>query len=229
MGDPGAFGFLDGNPTRLSGYMYNVFHKKTRWFTLSFSSENSLADEEYEYSYIDPMGNIRMIKTHGRQTRKWLADMREEYGLTSNAYRVRVLGEFANVGRDQLIEERWLAGVNQISDVRGEDMKSIRKHKRRMGIDPAWTGDDDTGVVIREGEKILHVESWHGFDTVESFARAKVLFDEWDCDYVHVDTVGVGAGVFDNFNHAMFHGRMGYPTVKVDCSASAPASVIPLS
>ena len=222
MGDPGAYGFMDGNPTRLSGYMYNVFHKKTRWYTLSFSSEDTLAEKEYSYNYIDALGNIREIRTHGRQTMKWVEDMRIDYGINSNAYRVRVLGEFANVGRDQVVDERFLEKVYSHGlPVLGKE-RIKRHYKRRMGIDPAWTGDDDTGVVIREGDEILHVESWHGFDIVESFQRAKMLFDEWDCDAVHIDTVGVGAGLYDMFCHANYRGKHGYPAVKVHCSESAP-------
>lgn len=222
MGDPGAYGFMDGNPTRLSGYMFNVFHKKTRWYTLSFSSEDTLAEKEYSYDYIDPLGNIRKITTRGRQTMKWVEDMRIDYGINSNAYRVRVLGEFANVGRDQIVEERFLENVYNHGVPRLGKEKLKRKNKRRMGIDPAWTGDDDTGVVIREGDEILHVEFWHGFDIVESFQRAKILFDEWDCDAVHIDTVGVGAGLYDLFCHTPYRGKTGYPAVKVHCSASAP-------
>jgi hypothetical protein len=222
MGDPGAFGFMDGNPTRLSGYMFNVFHKKTRWYTLSFSSEDSLAEKEYSYNYVDPLGNIRTIRTHGRQTMKWVQDMRTDYGINSNTYRVRVLGEFANMGRDQVVEDRYLERVYSHGlNITGKD-KLSRKYKRRMGIDPAYTGDDDTGVIIREGDEILYAESWHGFDIVESFQRAKMIFDEWDCDVVHVDTVGVGAGLFDLFRHTMRNGRLGYPAVRVMCSESAP-------
>lgn len=218
MGDPGAYGFMDGNPTKLSGYMYNIFHKPTFWYCMSFSSEDSLAEEEYSYYYVDPLGNIQKITTHGRQTRQWIKNMQTEYGLNSNAYRVRVLGEFSNLGKDQVIESRWTEHVfNQPGS------SQMRKYKRRMGIDPAWTGEDDTGVVIREGSEILHVESWHGFDTVESFQRAKLLFDEWDCDYVHVDTIGVGAGVYDNFKHAIHKGKVGYPVIRVHCSESSPS------
>ena len=222
MGDPGAYGFMDGNPTRLSGYMYNVFHKTTRWYTLSFSSEDTLAEKEYSYNYVDPLGNIRTIVTRGRQTQKWIDDMRKEYGLTSNAYRVRVLGEFANVGRDQVVEERYVDRVYSHGMSLVEKLKEKSHGIRRMGIDPAWTGDDDTGVVIREGDMILHSEAWHGFDLVESFQRARMLFDEWGCDYVHVDTVGVGAGLYDMFCHAPYKGKMGYPAIKVQCTERSP-------
>lgn len=221
MGDPGAFGFMDGNPTRLSGYMWRVFHEPTFWFTMSFSSEDSLSDEEYSYSYVDPLGEIRILHVRGRQTRDWILNMRKQYGLTSNVYRVRVLGEFSTLGKDLVIDERSLSRVTYSNEI------PQKKGVRRMGIDPAWTGDDDTAVVIREDTKILYVESWHGFDTVDSFNRAKRIFDEWDCDVVHVDTIGVGAGIYDNFLHSVWEKRgvLGYPAIKVHASETAPADL----
>lgn len=218
MGDPGNKGFMTGNPTKTSGYMYDIFHKPGFWYVLSFSSENSMADEDYRFTYVDPMGEIRILSTRGRQTRQWIENMRTTYGLNSNVYRVRVKGEFATVGADMLIEERWTESVFSASIERGKD----KKFKRRMGIDPAWTGDDDTGVVIREGADILHVESWHGFDLVESFERLKIIWDEWGVEAGHIDTVGVGAGLYDMFKHAPYRGQVGYPVVKVQCSEKAP-------
>lgn len=219
FGDPENAALMMGNPTQLSGYMYNVFHHPGFWFPMSFSSENTLTDTEYSYSYVDPMGEIRILTCHGRQTREWVNNMRQKYGLTSNVYRVRVMGEFANIGSDQMIEERWMEQVFS----RPMNHYETRTHKRRMGIDPAWTGEDDTGVVIREGDNILHVESWHGFDLVESFNRLKILWDEWKVEVGHIDTVGVGAGLYDMFRHAVWNNRIGYPVIKVHCSESAPA------
>lgn len=220
FGDPDNYALMMGNPTRLSGYMHNVFHHRSYWYTMSFSSEDTLSDTEYRYTYVDPMGDIRVMTCNGRQTRTWIQNMREKYGLLSNVYRVRVLGEFGSVNSDQLIEERWMKDVFQDS---GADCNGKRPDaKRRMGIDPAWTGDDDTGVVIREGDRVLHAESWHGFDLVESFNRLKVIWDEWDVDVAHIDTVGVGAGLYDMFRHSLYRGGVGYPVVGVMCSERAP-------
>lgn len=217
FGDPENYGLMMGNPTKLSGYMYNIFHQKSFWHTLSFSSEDTLTDTEYGYTYVDPMGEIKVIHVHGRQTREWIQNMREKYGLSSNVYRVRVRGEFANVGSDQLIEERWTTNIFQPGNSSQE-----KKYKRRMGIDPAWTGEDDTGVVIREGDNVLHAEFWHGFDLVESFNRLKILWDEWKVEVGHIDTVGVGAGLYDMFRHALYRNQIGYPVIKVHCSERAP-------
>ena len=217
FGDPENYGLMMGNPTRQSGYMFNVFHQKSFWHTLSFSSENSLTDTDYRYTFIDVHGDIRVMSCKGRQTRTWVQNMRDKYGLSSNVYRVRVLGEFGNIGRDQLIESQWMEKVFTTQTERTADAK------RRMGIDPAWTGEDDTGVVIRQGDHILHAESWHGFDLVESFNRLKVLWDEWKVDVGHIDTVGVGAGLYDMFRHAVYqNSQLGYPVIKVHCSERAP-------
>ena len=218
FGDPGNYGLMMGNPTKTSGYMYDVFHRKSYWYTMSFSSEDSLSDTEYRYTYVDPLGDIRVISCKGRQTREWIRDMREKYGINSNIYKYRVLGEFASAGGDNLIESRWLDSVF----LSGWNREQEKKYTRRMGIDPAWTGEDDTGVVIREGDIILHAESWHGFDLVESFERLKVLWDEWKVEEGHIDTVGVGAGLYDMFCHAPYGGKIGYPVIKVHCSERAP-------
>lgn len=215
MGDPGNRGFMVGNPTRTSGYMFRVFHERSFWWCLRFSSEDSLAEETYSYPYVDPLGELRMLECHGRQTRQWVRDMRETYGLASNTYRVRVLGEFANMGADYLVPEKYLENV-------WVQRPATKKYSRRMGVDPAWTGDDDTGLVVREGDRILHAESWHGSDLVESFDRIRLRFREWRCDEIYIDAIGVGAGIYDMLNHAVWNGRIGYPVTKVIVSGKAP-------
>ena len=215
MGDPGNYGFMAGNPTKTSGYMYNAFRGESFWHCLTFSSEDSISEEEYEYPYVDPMGEIRMIKVHGRQTRQWIENMRRTYGIGSNVYRYRVLGEFAQKSGDYVIPEANLREVLSGDLLVGDGVT-------RMGVDPAWMGEDDTGVVIRRGSVVVHAESWHGFDLVESFHRIRVLFSEWKVDWIHVDAIGVGAGLYDMLNHAEHGGRIGYPVLRVMASGAAP-------
>lgn len=218
MGDKGSRGFMTGNPTKLTGYMYRTFNSAhTFWYCLNFSSEDSLVEEEYSYTYVDPLGEIRIIRTKGRQTRQWVEDMRDDYGLNSNAYRVRVKGEFASMGQDNLVDARYLERVFEMPE-----NEANKEYKIRMGVDPAWTGDDDTGIVIRRGMEICHAESWHGSDTVESTEKIKVLASEWNVDFIHVDAIGVGAGIYDNLKHSIWRGQMGYPVIKVMVSESAP-------
>lgn len=211
MGDPGSFGFMAGNPTKLTGYFHRIFHQRSFWYCLSFSSEKSLAEDEYSYTYIDPMGEIRRITTHGRQTRKWVEDMRTTYGLNSNVYRIRVRGEFANAGKDLVIEDKWTENVFD----GGGTWDGTKKKRRILGVDPAWEGVDDSAFVIRESLDIPYVNAIHGNDPYEIAERAKIIFKEWECDEIKVDAIGVGAGVYANLLHD------GYPVSKVVVSESA--------
>ena len=216
LGDPGCYGLMTGNPTRLSGYFYRVFHNRSFWYPLAFSSEDSIAEEDYTWQWVDAMGNIRVVSCHGRQTREWIDNMRREYGLSSNVYRYRVLGEFASMTGDSIVDQKDIERVELVG------VPDAKRGVRRMGVDPAWTGDDDTGVAIREGDQILYVTSWHGFDLVDSFRRLQLLFAEWECDFVHVDVIGVGAGLYDMFRHARYGDRIGYPVVRVMASERPP-------
>lgn len=193
MGDPGSYGLMVGNPTTNSGYCYNAFHSKTTpWHCLHFSSADSLVTEEYSYKYIDPLGDVHVIKTHGRQTIEWVNDMKAEYGENSNTYKTRVLGEFANVSADVVIDAKYLANVNM-----GIEDNEISKRRKVMGVDVARSGKDDTAIVIRQGRKVLWVESWHGCDLVETRMRVEARYREFKCDCCLIDTIGVGAGVYD--------------------------------
>lgn len=195
MGDPGSFGLMVGNPTSNSGYAYNTFHSKTTpWHCMHFSSADSLASEEYSYKYVDPLGDIHEIKTHGRQTIQWVNDMKAEYGEQSNTFKVRVLGEFASLSADVVIDGKYLANVSSGNYIDSADQD---KRKKVMGVDVARSGDDDTAICIRQGRKVLWVESWHGADLFETRQRVEARYKEFGCDCCLIDTIGVGAGVYD--------------------------------
>lgn len=211
FGDPGNYGLMIGNPTKTSGYMYKVFHShKTFWFRLQFSSENSMSDTVYRYSYVDPFGDVKWVAVRGRQEREWIENLKEEYGEFSNIYKYRIKGEFANASGDNVIDRCmtdsvWDGGLHDDATC-----------KKIMGVDVAREGDDDSAVVIRQGRNILHAESWHIPDTVLLSERIKLLQEEWHCDDINIDTIGVGGGVFDILYHA------GFPVHGIDANSKAP-------
>jgi phage terminase large subunit len=72
MSSKGAKTLICGNPTRTSGYFYNAFHSmKAFWKTMHVPCASS-----------------------SRVSEKYIEECKEEYGEESNAFRVRVLGEF---------------------------------------------------------------------------------------------------------------------------------------
>ncbi len=211
MGDPGSYGLMTGNPTRLSGYFHRVHHSDTCWHAMHFSSEDSLAEETYRYDYTDVLGDIRTVETHGRQTRQWVEEMKREFGEHSNTYKIRVKGEFANLGADLIVEPPWVDRLWALPL-----HEPLAKRRRIMGVDVARSGDDDSALVIREGDNVLYVEKWHGCDLVETRQRVEARQKEWRCDVVYVDIIGIGAGVYDELRHK------GYPVRPATVSEKAP-------
>jgi phage terminase large subunit len=211
MGDEGSLGVMTGNPTRLDGYFWKVFHKPSMWQRLHFPSTESLTDTEYVWKYTRPDGEVVDVKVRGRQTRAWSEAMKSEHGEASSAYRVRVLGEFGVTDYDSII-----AG-SDVAEVWKRNVCDRKKTGLRvMGVDPARYGEDTTGLVVAEGTRVLFAEEWGGSDTVVSAERARTRFLEWECDEVYIDANGVGAGVADNLRH------MGVKAIGVMVSEKPP-------
>tara|TARA_R110002074_G_C12473277_1_gene660385 strand:- start:19 stop:1539 length:1521 start_codon:yes stop_codon:yes gene_type:complete len=211
MGDPDCYGLMLGNPTNNSGYFFKAFqNKKSVWHCLHFSSAESMHDQTYIYDFVDAMGDIHEIKVKGRQTQAWVDDMREEFGEHSNVFRVRVLGEFGTGTEDLLVEDHWMKDVFVETTVRD------KKRMKIMGVDVARSGNDDSGIVIRQGDDIVFLDDWHGKDTVITTEKVKAAFETHQVDLIVVDTIGVGAGVYDNLKHA------GYPVRECIVSEKVP-------
>lgn len=210
MGDPNCYGLMMGNPTKKSGYFFNAFQGSAVWKTFTFSSEDSLYEKEYSYEYVDPFGRIIIITHRGRQTAAWVQDMEKEFGRNSNTFRIRVLGEFANQGEDLIIEDRWTENV--FVNPKSED----KERKRVMGVDVAWTGDDNSGVVIRKGNNVEFLQEWHGCDPIETSEKVQLIQQEWNCDRIYIDTNGIGAGTYADLK------REKYPVYAVNVSEKAP-------
>ena len=68
---------------------------------------------------------------------------------------------------------------------------------RVAGMDVARYGDDKTSIVIRQGGQIIHADFWSGNDLVQSAGKAVSLFDSKMYDCIAIDTIGLGAGVYD--------------------------------
>jgi hypothetical protein len=210
MGDPGSMGLMTGNPVRLDGYFHEVFHNaRSAWHCLHFASDDSLYEHEYSYPYVNPFGEVERVTVRGRQTTRWVEEMREEFGERSATYLVRVKGEFARVDADLIIDPSGLAAVWTLPKF------DDASHPVLMGVDVARMGADDTAVVIRQGRNILHCQSWHGHDLVESRRRIEVLQAEWKAKRILVDVIGNGSGLYDELRHR------GYPAAAVDVATPA--------
>jgi hypothetical protein len=75
--------------------------------------------------------------------------------------------------------------------------------EKKLGVDVARSGDDDTTAMLTDDEKLLKARQMHGNDTVQTAVMVKNIVDEEAIVHsnVKIDTIGVGAGTFDALKH----------------------------
>jgi len=194
MANPGAIQILAGNPVRRSGLFYDVFHKATlrsMWTRLHASCVD-----------------------HPNVEQEFVEDVRSRYGETSNAFRVRVLGEFPVVDDDTVIP--WTLIESALKrDIAPKRVRTI------WGLDVGRKGRDASALAKRQGNCLLEkVATWAKKDTMETCGRVKREWDETTLslrpEYIFVDAIGIGAGVADRLR------ELGLPAIAINVSEAAP-------
>jgi hypothetical protein len=194
MSGANASTILCGNPVRLSGLFYDTHNKPEvmlKWTRFHTGCEG-----------------------HPNVTEDFIDDVKARYGELSNAYRVRVLGEFPMVDDDTVIPW-YLIQAALDRDVAPKRVRSL------WGLDVARKGRDACALAKRRGnvldEKVQH---WRNPDLMATTGRVKA---EWDKtpdslrpEYIFVDAIGLGAGVADRLR------ELGLPAVAINVSESAP-------
>lgn len=190
MSGDNATTILAGNPVRTSGTFFDTHHKlRHRWFTRVVSCVES-----------------------SRVSRDFIQDVAERYGEDSNAYRVRVLGEFPKSDDDTLIPfEHMESSLRR--DVKPQLVKPL------WGLDCARFGSDRSALAKRKGNVLMEpVQWWAGLDTMELCGRVKAIYDATPTadrpEEILVDVIGIGAGVTDRLR------EMGLPARGINVSES---------
>ena len=188
MSGHNATTILAGNPTRSSG---TFFESHTRlagsWLTLHWSCIDS-----------------------PRVSREFIEEMKTRYGEESNAYRIRVLGEFP-LGDDDTIIPLHLAEA-----AKNRDVAPAPTSRPVWGLDVARFGSDRTVLAKRVGPVVTEVEAWRGLDLMQTCGRVKAQYDglipsERPTEIL-VDVIGLGSGVYDRLR------ELGLPVRSVNVS-----------
>lgn len=174
MSTPGAITILTGNPTRTTGFFWRTHNlERDRWFTLKVSSTESRR--------VDPNYAVEVAARHG---------------IESNAYRVRVLGEFPLSDGDTMIA----AGLVEAAMVRVVEWNQFDPEV--WGVDVARFGTDKSVLIKRRRNVVRDPPMrWAGLDTMQLTGH---LHHEWNRTpealqpkLIVVDAIGIGAGVED--------------------------------
>tara|TARA_R110000822_G_scaffold4905_2_gene21221 strand:- start:11379 stop:12812 length:1434 start_codon:yes stop_codon:yes gene_type:complete len=200
MSTPGAITVMTGNPTRTSGFFFNSFHgAKNNWWTRKVSCEE-LIEEGAEY----------VSKT-------FPAEIANDFGIDSNAYRVRVLGEFPTTEDEQVIPFE-LAEAAVERDVVPTDI-----YRTVWGLDVARFGDDKSALCKRRGNTVLEpVKWWQHKDLMQTTGIVKYEYEEAEDkpSEILVDVIGLGGGVVDRLY------ELGLPVRGINVAESASAKDI---
>jgi len=190
MSGENATTILAGNPVRTSGTFYDSHHRlRDSWKT-------------YHVSCVDSP----------RVTPKFIEEMKEKYGEDSNAYRVRVLGEFPK-GDDDTVIPMELAESALLRDVQPIFVAPV------WGLDCARFGSDRTALTKRRGNVLQErTKFWRGLDTMQIVGA---VVNEWEITPfqdrpvdICVDSIGIGAGVVDRLR------ELGLPARGINVSES---------
>ena len=176
LSSTGAITLLIGNPTRSSGFFWRThMMEKDRWYTLKVSHADS-----------------------PRVTKDFAEEIAQRYGIDSNAYRVRCLGEFPVADADTVIPAE-LVDSAMIRDV-AIDMTA----PAIWGIDVARFGSDASVLIKRRGSVVTEMpRAWHNVDTMMLAGAIKAEYDMAGADrpaLICIDSIGIGAGVLDRLH-----------------------------
>lgn len=198
-----------GNPTQTVGYYYEAFTiKREFWNCLTISSLES-PNITGELGFDIP----------GLATKKWVQQVKEEYGEDSPYFQIHVLGEFPTEGANNVI------GLKLIDDAKKANAEATGA--LRLGLDVARYGDDDSVLQPVKGKRQLKALEFHGLDGPELAEKVIHYLEQYrrqgftEKVVINVDVIGVGASAFDALNHHSTKTRLDYEVIAVNVAENA--------
>lgn len=201
MSTAGSIVVLISNPTRVTGLFYKTHTKlKHLWRTWRIKAVDS--------SKVDPLFPVHMAET---------------YGVDSQQYKIRVLGEFPEGNADSVIPRLW------VEEAIGRDIlvPSSREQPASVvwGLDPGRGGDSSGFCEVVGDRKITELVE---INSTNLMAVVGFIKQKWDALegmpylrplHICVDVIGLGAGVYDRLE------ELGLPVVPVNAAEMAAVSM----
>lgn len=186
--------FMFANGTRASGYFYRS-HTVNRASWRCYHVPCSLSS---------------------RVSKNYATDIAAEYGVDSNVYRVRVLGEFP-LSEDDAVIPLGLIEAAVARDVSPSDAGIV------WGLDVARYGDDSTCLVKRRGNVLLDKSrEWKKYDLMQTAGVIVKEYGETPLELrpsaINVDVIGMGGGVVDRLR------ELGLPVRGINVAEAASTS-----
>ena len=176
----GAKLLLCGNPTKITGFFYDSFHKSR---------------ELYTTIHVDGRNSSRVDLD-------FVAKITEMFGEDSDVFRVRVAGDFPRALPDSFIPMEW---AERASEARAPDIECVERVD--IGVDVARYGDDSSVICPVLNLKLQEPpDIYHHNDTMEiagytvQMVKRYARRHEWASLHVKIDCDGLGVGVYDRLS-----------------------------
>lgn len=120
----------------------------------------------------------------------WIKEMADTYGIDSDVYRVRVLGQFPQSETEGFIREADIrSAINRSTIATNDGIQG--------GLDVARYGSDASVLILRQGNRIVLIKRWHQRDPMDVCEEVSQLINQHNVQIVGVDAHGVGGPVAD--------------------------------
>lgn len=139
---------------------------------------------------------------------EWVEEQKKRLGEASPIYISKVLGEFPEQSEDSLIP---------VAHVRAAQERTLEPDDtiHTLGVDVARFGSDKTIIVERRGRHARVISVTVQEDTMQTAGRVIQCLGNTGASIAAIDTVGVGAGVYDRLV------EQGQPVMEMQAGQSA--------
>ena len=173
LSTPGAKVVMAGNPTRTSGFFYDTHHSlRDRWHTMHVNC-------------------LDVPRAQGH-----IEDIKAKYGDNSNAYRVRVLGEFPTSDDETVIPLELVLGAVGRQRLNSRLLSSMGRGRRSLRRRPHGACQATEEQAAGAGEEL----ELHGPDGNCRQDQGRIRGDTHTTarpKEILIDVIGLGAGVYD--------------------------------
>ena len=142
----------------------------------------------------------------------YVSEMAKRFGEESNAYRVRVLGEFPQRDDDTAIPLELVESAQRRDVIITDDEPMI------WGLDVSRFGSDRSALAKRRGRELVAIQTWQGLDLMQLTGAVVAEYESLQPRnqpvQINVDSIGLGGGVCDRLR------ELGLPAVGINSSES---------
>ncbi|MEP6756920.1 MAG: terminase family protein, partial [Chthonomonadales bacterium] len=191
-----------GNPLRASGRLYEIFRDTNSWkrFTISaMDHPNVVQGREVIPGAVTRVTVDERVKEWCTEADADVDDPQKfewngKWYLPNREFSSRILGQFPKSDEDALIPLPWIeAAQSRVLAPEGP---------RVAAVDVARFGSDNTVIGVRQGMRLIHLESIHGDDVMEVAGKVVRMAFEFHPERISIDAIGVGSGVVDRLNES---------------------------